>query len=152
MTGPLNCEQEPLEHFTFYYPGVPAAGVPGRERVLLSQLDHWGPRLESPGRGPGRHGQEGAGGQTLPQLRAPPREAQKEDHLQEGSRQHRQGEGVQKVIQRLKSPPVMIRFRFRRRRFLSDIFNTMLDVKWRYVHMAFFVSFIGSWLFFALIW
>lgn len=28
----------------------------------------------------------------------------------------------------------------------------MLDVKWRYVHMAFFVSFIGSWLFFALIW
>ena len=41
---------------------------------------------------------------------------------------------------------------FRRRRFLSDIFNTMLDVKWRYVHMAFFVSFIGSWLFFALIW
>merc|ERR1719312_1086408 len=40
----------------------------------------------------------------------------------------------------------------RRRRFLSDIFNTMLDVKRRYVHMAFFVSFIGSWLFFALIW
>jgi len=40
----------------------------------------------------------------------------------------------------------------RRRRFLSDIFNTMLDMKWRYVHMLFFCSFIGSWLFFAGIW
>ena len=87
---------------TFYYPGVSAAGVSGRERVLLSQLHHWGPRLESPGRGPGRHGQEGAGRQTLPQLRAPPREAQEEDHLQEGPRQHREGEGVQKVIKTLK--------------------------------------------------
>ena len=41
---------------------------------------------------------------------------------------------------------------FRRRRFLSDIFNTMLDMKWRYVHLAFFCSFIGSWLLFAVVW
>jgi len=40
----------------------------------------------------------------------------------------------------------------RRRRFLSDIFNTLLDMKWRYVHIIFFFSFIGSWLFFAVIW
>lgn len=40
----------------------------------------------------------------------------------------------------------------RRRRFLSDIFNTLLDMKWRYVHILFFFSFIGSWMFFAIIW
>ena len=40
----------------------------------------------------------------------------------------------------------------RRRRFLSDIFNTMLDMKWRYVHLLFFFSFIGSWMAFAVIW
>ena len=64
----------------------------------MSQLNHRGPRLQGAGRGrAGRHGQEGAGGQTLPQLRAPPRETQEEDHLQEGTRQYRQGESVQEV-------------------------------------------------------
>jgi len=40
----------------------------------------------------------------------------------------------------------------RRRRFLSDFFNTMLDIKWRYVHLIFFMAFIGSWFIFAVIW
>ena len=41
---------------------------------------------------------------------------------------------------------------FRRRRFLSDFFNTMLDIKWRYVHFFFFMAFVGSWFAFAIIW
>ena len=28
----------------------------------------------------------------------------------------------------------------------------MLDMKWRYVHLLFFFSFIGSWMAFAIIW
>jgi len=40
----------------------------------------------------------------------------------------------------------------RRRRFLSDFFNTMLDIQWRYVHLLFFVAFLGSWFLFALLW
>jgi len=40
----------------------------------------------------------------------------------------------------------------RRRRYLSDFFNTMLDIKWRYVHLIFFMAFIGSWFIFAVIW
>jgi len=40
----------------------------------------------------------------------------------------------------------------RRRRFLSDFFNTMLDIKWRYVHFIFFLAFIGSWFSFAIVW
>jgi len=40
----------------------------------------------------------------------------------------------------------------RRRRFLSDFFNTMLDIKWRYVHFFFFMAFIGSWFAFACVW
>jgi len=40
----------------------------------------------------------------------------------------------------------------RRRRFLSDFFNTMLDIQWRYVHLLFFVAFLGSWYLFALLW
>merc|ERR1719312_2356586 len=40
----------------------------------------------------------------------------------------------------------------RRRRFLSDFFNTMLDMQWRYVHFFFFMAFIGSWFSFALVW
>jgi len=40
----------------------------------------------------------------------------------------------------------------RRRRFLSDFFNTMLDIQWRYVHLVFFVAFLGSWFLFALLW
>jgi len=40
----------------------------------------------------------------------------------------------------------------RRRLFLSDFFNTMLDIQWRYVHLLFCIAFFGSWLGFALIW
>jgi len=40
----------------------------------------------------------------------------------------------------------------RRRKFLSDFFNTMLDIKWRYVHLIFFIAFLGSWFLFALVW
>ena len=41
---------------------------------------------------------------------------------------------------------------FRRRRYLSDFFNTMLDMRWRYVHLIFFCAFVGSWFAFALLW
>jgi len=40
----------------------------------------------------------------------------------------------------------------RRRRYLSDFFNTMLDMRWRYVHLIFFCAFVGPWFAFALIW
>lgn len=39
-----------------------------------------------------------------------------------------------------------------RRRLLSDFFNTILDVKWRWHVIIFILSFILSWFFFAAIW
>ena len=42
--------------------------------------------------------------------------------------------------------------RKQQRRILYDFFNTMLDLKWRYVLLIFSLSFILSWLFFAVIW
>ena len=52
------------------------------------------------------------------------------------------------LLKRLISTPAC----FRRRQYLDDFFNTMLDVKWRYVHLLFFFAFVGSWFFFALLW
>ena len=40
----------------------------------------------------------------------------------------------------------------RRRRYLTDFFNTMLDLKWRYVLLIFTASFFLSWLAFAVFW
>ena len=40
----------------------------------------------------------------------------------------------------------------RKRRLLSDFFNTILDVKWRWHFIIFLLSFIISWFFFASIW
>ena len=40
----------------------------------------------------------------------------------------------------------------RKRRYLSDFFNTMLDIKWRYVLLIFTLSFFLSWFGFAIIW
>ncbi|XP_055634746.1 G protein-activated inward rectifier potassium channel 3 isoform X2 [Toxorhynchites rutilus septentrionalis] len=37
-------------------------------------------------------------------------------------------------------------------RFLQDIFTTLVDAQWRWTLMVFAFSFIGSWLFFAVIW
>ncbi|XP_076445681.1 G protein-activated inward rectifier potassium channel 3-like isoform X1 [Babylonia areolata] len=42
--------------------------------------------------------------------------------------------------------------RKRRRRYLADIFTTLVDIKWRYNLMLFAMAFIVSWLIFALIW
>lgn len=42
--------------------------------------------------------------------------------------------------------------RKRRRRYLADIFTTLVDIKWRYNLMIFALAFICSWLIFALIW
>ena len=39
-----------------------------------------------------------------------------------------------------------------RRRLFSDIFNTLLDVKWRWHFIFFFLSFIISWFIFATVW
>ncbi len=39
-----------------------------------------------------------------------------------------------------------------KRRFITDFFNTMLDMKWRYVFLIFFLSFFLSWLAFAGVW
>ncbi|RNA03387.1 Inward Rectifying K (potassium) channel family [Brachionus plicatilis] len=39
-----------------------------------------------------------------------------------------------------------------KRRLLSDMFNTILDMKWRWHLVIFFLSFIISWFFFATIW
>ncbi|XP_039754586.1 G protein-activated inward rectifier potassium channel 3 isoform X1 [Pararge aegeria] len=40
----------------------------------------------------------------------------------------------------------------RRRRYLQDIFTTLVDVQWRWTLLVFALSFILSWLLFALIW
>lgn len=42
--------------------------------------------------------------------------------------------------------------RKRRRRYLADIFTTLVDIKWRYNLMLFAMAFTLSWLIFALIW
>ncbi|XP_018012129.1 uncharacterized protein LOC108669334 isoform X2 [Hyalella azteca] len=40
----------------------------------------------------------------------------------------------------------------RRRRYLQDIFTTLVDIKWRWTLMVFAMSFILSWLVFAVVW
>lgn len=40
----------------------------------------------------------------------------------------------------------------RRMRFLQDIFTTLVDTQWRWTLLAFALSFILSWLAFAVIW
>lgn len=40
----------------------------------------------------------------------------------------------------------------RRRRYLADIFTTMIDIRWRWSFFIFFASFVISWLIFAVIW
>lgn len=40
----------------------------------------------------------------------------------------------------------------RKQRYLTDFFNTMLDLKWRYVLLIFTASFFLSWLAFAVVW
>ncbi|XP_005098783.1 G protein-activated inward rectifier potassium channel 3 isoform X2 [Aplysia californica] len=42
--------------------------------------------------------------------------------------------------------------RKRRRRYLADIFTTLVDIKWRYNLLLFALAFTFSWLIFALIW
>lgn len=42
--------------------------------------------------------------------------------------------------------------RKRRRRYLADIFTTLVDIKWRYNLLLFALAFILSWLMFAVIW
>lgn len=42
--------------------------------------------------------------------------------------------------------------RERHRRYIGDIFTTMLDIRWRYVIIAFTLAFVVSWLVFALFW
>jgi potassium inwardly-rectifying channel subfamily J len=42
--------------------------------------------------------------------------------------------------------------RKRRRRYLADIFTTLVDIKWRYNLMLFAMAFIVSWVIFAVIW
>ncbi|KAJ8319294.1 hypothetical protein KUTeg_004385 [Tegillarca granosa] len=42
--------------------------------------------------------------------------------------------------------------RKRRRRFLADIFTTLVDIKWRYNLLLFAMAFVLSWLIFAVIW
>ncbi|XP_074647428.1 G protein-activated inward rectifier potassium channel 3-like isoform X2 [Tubulanus polymorphus] len=40
----------------------------------------------------------------------------------------------------------------RRRRYLADIFTTLVDIKWRWNLLLFMMAFIASWLAFAMIW
>ena len=40
----------------------------------------------------------------------------------------------------------------RRRRYFSDIFTTLIDLKWRYTIIIFLLGFFCSWVFFAIIW
>ncbi|KAH3872172.1 G protein-activated inward rectifier potassium channel 3-like [Dreissena polymorpha] len=42
--------------------------------------------------------------------------------------------------------------RKRRRRYLADIFTTLVDIQWRYNLLVFTLAFISSWMFFALGW
>nr|XP_045596108.1 ATP-sensitive inward rectifier potassium channel 12-like isoform X3 [Procambarus clarkii]XP_045596109.1 ATP-sensitive inward rectifier potassium channel 12-like isoform X3 [Procambarus clarkii] len=40
----------------------------------------------------------------------------------------------------------------RRRRYLQDIFTTLVDIQWRWTLLVFAMSFISSWLLFAVVW
>lgn len=40
----------------------------------------------------------------------------------------------------------------RRRRYLTDIFTTLIDLKWRYNILVFLLGFFMSWMFFAMVW
>lgn len=40
----------------------------------------------------------------------------------------------------------------RNRRFMQDLFNTLVDCRWRYTLLAFVLGYVVSWLVFALIW
>lgn len=40
----------------------------------------------------------------------------------------------------------------RKRRFLADIFTTLVDIKWRYTLLLFICAFIITWVLFALVW
>ena len=40
----------------------------------------------------------------------------------------------------------------RKRRYLGDIFTTLLDMRWRYNLMLFALAFLGTWFFFAIAW
>ncbi|XP_071518910.1 ATP-sensitive inward rectifier potassium channel 12-like isoform X2 [Panulirus ornatus] len=40
----------------------------------------------------------------------------------------------------------------RRRRYLQDIFTTLVDIQWRWTLLVFAMSFISSWLMFAFVW
>ncbi|XP_042240971.1 G protein-activated inward rectifier potassium channel 3-like isoform X4 [Homarus americanus] len=40
----------------------------------------------------------------------------------------------------------------RRRRYLQDIFTTLVDIQWRWTLLVFAMSFISSWLMFAVVW
>lgn len=42
--------------------------------------------------------------------------------------------------------------RKRKRKFLTDIFNTLLDMRWRYIMLLFIAAFCLSWLLFAVFW
>ncbi|XP_063697110.1 G protein-activated inward rectifier potassium channel 3-like isoform X2 [Culicoides brevitarsis] len=47
---------------------------------------------------------------------------------------------------------VQMKLSQRRLRFLQDIFTTLVDSQWRWTLMIFTCSFVGSWLFFGIIW
>lgn len=40
----------------------------------------------------------------------------------------------------------------RNRRFMQDLFNTLVDCRWRYTLLAFVLGYVVSWLLFALVW
>jgi len=40
----------------------------------------------------------------------------------------------------------------KKRRFIKDVFTTMVDMRWRYTLLAFVASFLISWLLFAVVW
>lgn len=40
----------------------------------------------------------------------------------------------------------------RNRRYMQDLFNTLVDCRWRYTLLAFVLGYVVSWLLFALIW
>ncbi|OXA38008.1 Inward rectifier potassium channel 2 [Folsomia candida] len=39
-----------------------------------------------------------------------------------------------------------------RRKFTADIFTTLLELKWRWIFVSCFITYFGSWLFFAALW
>ncbi|PNF23184.1 Inward rectifier potassium channel 2 [Cryptotermes secundus] len=127
-------------------------GVPQSSGVMVAGAEATGPLLGVVGAGGGRDGTK----PTCTLVRVSTYASSLNQPMYR-SRYRNGGAGRSKVRRRvvLKSGECNVlqsRVAQRRLRYLQDIFTTLVDVKWRWTLLVFALSFILSWLGFALLW